>query len=73
MRTVPITAAPFDAAGDLTLIQSTITGNQADNSGGGIYLSGSVASPGHFVLTNSIVAGDGLSVSDPDVNSGLSR
>ena len=50
----------FNAAGsDLHVIQSTLTGNYAGMSGGGIYAAGSAGTPGHFVLTNSIVAGNG--------------
>jgi large repetitive protein len=49
----------FNAAGsDLHVIQSTLTGNYAGMSGGGIYAAGSPGTPGHFVLTNSIVAGN---------------
>ena len=55
----------FNAAGsDLHVVQSTLTGNYARlsggyaGSGGGIYAAGSAGTPGHFVLTNSIVAGN---------------
>lgn len=49
----------FNAAGsDLHVLQSTLTGNYAGMSGGGIYAAGSAGTPGHFVLTNSIVAGN---------------
>jgi hypothetical protein len=49
----------FNAAGsELHVVQSTLTGNYAGMSGGGIYAAGSAGTPGHFVLTNSIVAGN---------------
>ncbi|MEA2887182.1 MAG: large repetitive protein [Bradyrhizobium sp.] len=49
----------FNAAGsELHVVQSTLTGNYAGLSGGGIYADASTGTPGHFVLTNSIVAGN---------------
>ena len=48
--------------GDVSMFDSTVTGNEASQSGGGIY-----NAAGSLTLTNSIVAGNGASSQGPDL------